>query len=204
MNHLGEAAFVHAVVPRSRANGPGERTVIWFQGCTLACPGCFNPSTHAAGVGTPVAIATLLEGIAQRFTAGEIEGVTISGGEPFEQPLALTALVGGIGHIQHKDRTPSIVVFSGYTLAELRQRPDAAPILAGIDVLIDGRYVAGDRLATELRGSRNQVPHLLTSRYTAAQLAATPELEFRIAADGSMSVTGVAPIAAGHLTRRRG
>lgn len=151
-----------------------------------------------------IEIATLLEGIAQRFTAGEIEGVTVSGGEPFQQLAALAGLVAGLRRIVRGGRTPSVIVFSGYALAELRQMSGAAPILGDIDVLIDGRYVAGERLATELRGSRNQVPHLLTARYTAAELAATPELEFSIATDGSVSVTGVAPLAAGHLTRRRG
>ena len=38
---------LHALLPRSRANGPGVRLVLWFQGCTLGCPGCFNPTTHA-------------------------------------------------------------------------------------------------------------------------------------------------------------
>src|SRR3972149_712339 len=40
---------LHALLPRSRANGPGMRAVIWFQGCTRGCPGCFNPETHASG-----------------------------------------------------------------------------------------------------------------------------------------------------------
>ena len=41
------SAAIHAIEPRSRANGPGARFVVWLQGCTLGCPGCFNPATHA-------------------------------------------------------------------------------------------------------------------------------------------------------------
>ena len=41
-------ARIHAFEPRSRANGPGARFVVWFQGCTLGCPGCFNPHLWAA------------------------------------------------------------------------------------------------------------------------------------------------------------
>ncbi|MCU0780030.1 MAG: radical SAM protein [Akkermansiaceae bacterium] len=37
---------LHAFLPRSRANGPGWRSVVWVQGCSLGCPGCFNPQTH--------------------------------------------------------------------------------------------------------------------------------------------------------------
>ena len=46
---------IHAVDPRSRANGPGVRFVVWLQGCTLGCPGCFNPATYAeSGPETPI------------------------------------------------------------------------------------------------------------------------------------------------------
>ena len=48
---------VHAIEPRSRANGPGARFVVWMQGCTLGCPGCFNPTTHDAAGGREVEVA---------------------------------------------------------------------------------------------------------------------------------------------------
>jgi anaerobic ribonucleoside-triphosphate reductase activating protein len=62
---------IHAVLPRSAANGPGLRFVIWSQGCTLACPGCFNPRTHPAG-GEPRTAGDLA---AAALAAGRRDGI---------------------------------------------------------------------------------------------------------------------------------
>ncbi len=70
-------ARVHAVEPRSRANGPGERFVVWLQGCTLGCAGCFNPLTHDAAGGSAIAIDEL---VARMAATRGIEGLTLSGG----------------------------------------------------------------------------------------------------------------------------
>lgn len=204
---IATTARIHAIAPRSRANGPGQRTVIWFQGCSLGCAGCFNPKTHASESSDSQAmpIDDLVADIAARFAGGFIEGLTISGGEPFEQPTALAALVAGVRAIRNgAGGEPSIIAFSGYTIDELRAMPDAVPVLSRLDALIDGRYLASRRLGAELRGSTNQEIHLMSSRYSKAEISATPELEIQIAPDGSLAVTGVAPIALGHLTRRRG
>src|SRR5262245_58092303 len=109
---------LHATMARSRANGPGWRFAIWFQGCSLGCPGCFNPTTHAAEPGQRVPVEDLIERILAEGHA--IEGVTVSGGEPFEQPAALLSLVRGL-----RRRAPglSILVFSGYTRTEIERRP---------------------------------------------------------------------------------
>jgi len=179
---------IHATEARSRANGPGIRFVIWFQGCSLACPGCYNPDTHAAESDEDTAVDSLLE----QITAGkpDVQGVTISGGEPFEQPEALLALVQSI-----RARTSmSILVFSGFTRAEIQTRPLGKEVLENIDVLIDGRYVAGERVSTGLRGSDNQHINLISDRYTEAQVAATPEAEIRIDASGRVHLTGVGPL----------
>ena len=87
----GIMVCLHGTLPRSRANGPGPRSVVWFQGCTLGCPGCFNPGTHRREGGYSVPV----EELAGQLSAGEpaITGVTVSGGEPFQQPRALLALV---------------------------------------------------------------------------------------------------------------
>jgi anaerobic ribonucleoside-triphosphate reductase activating protein len=178
---------IHGFERRSRANGPGVRAALWLQGCTLGCPGCFNPATHAAaGPETPV--AELVERILAEGDA--IEGLTVSGGEPFEQPDGLHALLAAV-----RARSGlSVLVFSGLTLEELQARPLGPETLALIDVLIDGRYLAGERLGRGLRGSSNQRIHLLSGRYTLAQVEATPEGEVRIAPDGGLVISGVAPL----------
>lgn len=72
---------LHAFLPRSRANGPGWRSVVWVQGCSLGCPGCFNPQTHnREEVGEAVEVAEVM----QRILAAGTEGVTVSGGEPLQ------------------------------------------------------------------------------------------------------------------------
>ena len=85
---------LHAVELASRANGPGLRSVVWFQGCTLGCSGCFNPGTHDSGGGYDTEVESLAE---QLLSAPNIEGISISGGEPFQQPDALADLVARLG-----------------------------------------------------------------------------------------------------------
>jgi anaerobic ribonucleoside-triphosphate reductase activating protein len=176
---------VHAVEPRSRANGPGVRFVVWLQGCTLGCPGCFNPGTHDAGGGREVA----LDELAAQLAAARVDGLTLSGGEPLQQPDAAVALLDAARALGL-----STLAFSGYTLDEIRALPRGPDVLARLDVLIDGRYVAGDRLAIGLRGSANQRIQLLTDRYRLADVEATPVAEIRIAPTGDVVLTGVNPL----------
>jgi len=175
-------ARIHAIEPRSRANGPGARFVVWFQGCTLGCPGCFNPTTHAATGGREIDIDSL--------DFGDADGVSLSGGEPMQQPTAALALLD-----RARSRGLSTLMFSGYTVDEIRALvPHGPEVLARLDVLIDGRYVSTERLATGLRGSSNQRIHLLTARHTLAEVEATPVAEIRIAASGEVVLTGVDPL----------
>jgi len=182
---------IHSILPRSRANGPGSRTAIWFQGCPLHCPGCFNPDTHPF----EPRILISAEALAEQLVAdqGKIEGLTISGGEPFEQAAGLLNLLSRV-----RAATPlSILVFSGYTLSELKNMPLGSAILAHIDVLIDGRYNATRHLARGLRGSANQRIHLLTDRYRLEELQQTPPAEVHIDATGHLHISGIRP--PGHL-----
>lgn len=182
-------ARVHATEPRSRANGPGARFVVWMQGCTLGCPGCFNPTTHEAGGGREVPVAELAAELAAAHRTHGIEGLSLSGGEPLQQPAAAAALLDAARALGL-----STLAFSGYTLEEIRALPGGPEVLARLDVLIDGRYVAGDRLATGLRGSANQRIQLLTPRYRLADVEATPVAEIRIGPTGDVILTGVNPL----------
>jgi anaerobic ribonucleoside-triphosphate reductase activating protein len=180
---------LHAVEPRSRANGPGARFVVWMQGCTLGCPGCFNPATHDAGGGREVSVAEIVDQLAAAQRAYAIEGLSLSGGEPLQQPAAAAALLDAARALGL-----STLAFSGYTADEIRALPGGPDVLARLDVLIDGRYVAGERLATGLRGAGNQRIQLLTSRYSLADVEATPVAEIRIGPAGDVVLTGVDPL----------
>jgi anaerobic ribonucleoside-triphosphate reductase activating protein len=180
---------LHAFEPRSRANGPGARFVVWFQGCTLGCPGCFNPTTHDPGGGRGLALDELIGELTRAAQGGGIEGLSLSGGEPLQQPAAARALLDAARALGL-----STLAFSGYTVEEIRALPGGPDVLARLDVLIDGRYVAGDRLATGLRGSANQRIQLLTDRYRRADVETTPVAEIRIGPTGDVILTGVDPL----------
>ena len=185
----GLALRLHAVEPRSRANGPGARFVVWFQGCTLGCPGCFNPTTHDATAGRSVPLDELIDQLTRTARDGRIEGLSLSGGEPLQQPAAARSLLEAARRLGL-----STLAFSGYTIDEIRGLPAGPDILARLDVLIDGRYIARDRVATGLRGSANQRIQLLTPRYTLADVEATPVAEIRIGPTGDAILTGVNPL----------
>src|SRR5262249_46609424 len=124
--------------------------------------------------------------VVEQLRAARVEGLTLSGGEPMQQPDAVLALLGAA-----RELGLSTLMFSGYTLDELRGFPD---VLARLDVLVDGRYVASERIAAGLRGSANQRIHVLTSRYSLAEVEATPIAEARISPTGEVVLTGVDPL----------
>lgn len=172
----------------SRVNGPGQRAVLWVQGCSLGCPGCFNPDTHAFDGGESVAVDDLLA----RLVAlqGSIEGVTISGGEPLQQRLPLLRLLQRV----RQETGLTTLLFSGFTWAEIRQMPDATALLACLDILIAGRYEASQHLARDLHGSANKSIHFLTNRYSLSDLQAIPSAEVIITREGEVMVSGIDPI----------
>jgi anaerobic ribonucleoside-triphosphate reductase activating protein len=152
--------------------------------------------------GTPTTIDELDARVA---AASGIEGVSILGGEPFEQPAGVAAFARRV-----KQRGLTVMVYSGYTLAELRARPEpaVADLLGDIDLLVDGRY---DRALPEppppvgrrWLGSTNQTMHYLTTAYTPDDPrmhgANTVELHWK---DGRLLINGW-PAGADALARIR-
>lgn len=178
---------LHATLARSRANGPGLRHVIWLQGCTLGCKGCFNPTSHASGGGRDVEIETLADQVI-RESAG-IEGITVSGGEPLQQASAVENLLRAV----RAETALSVLLFTGYRLSEVRAIPQGPAILELIDVLIAGRYVPKRAVGRALLGSANQKRYFLTARYGPADLADLPDAELIIDPSGAITASGIAP-----------
>jgi anaerobic ribonucleoside-triphosphate reductase activating protein len=179
---------LHAILPCSRVNGPGNRTVIWVQGCSLRCPGCFNPATHAAAPRFTLPVEELVRLIQQDNP--HKEGITISGGEPLEQAPELWAFLRGI-----RERTQlSVVLFTGFVLEELRDTHHGPDIMAHVDVLITGRFIQEQRLSSGMRGSANQEIHLITDRYRHADITDTPPAEISIDTQGMVRLSGVDPL----------
>jgi anaerobic ribonucleoside-triphosphate reductase activating protein len=159
-----------------------------MQGCTLGCPGCFNPTTHDSLGGREVSVDELAAEMARARDAGS-EGLSLSGGEPLQQAEAAVALLDAARALGM-----STLAFSGYTIDEIRALPHGPDVLARLDVLIDGRYVSTERLAEGLRGSANQRIQVLTDRYARSDIEATPVAEIRISATGEAILTGVNPL----------
>lgn len=117
------------IVHDSIVDGPGLRTVIFFQGCPHHCANCHNPQTHALN---KKIILNLDELIAVIKTDPSIKKITISGGEPFLQYDALLQLVQALADYD-------IWLYTGYTKKELIKL-GYSPVFKYIKVLVDGRY----------------------------------------------------------------
>jgi anaerobic ribonucleoside-triphosphate reductase activating protein len=133
--------------------GPGRRIGIWFQGCSIRCPGCISADTWGPGH-RRLSLEQLLEQITPWLH--EAEGITISGGEPFDQFDALRSLLEGLRRLSELD----ILVYSGYSLEQLDE-----PLLQTkglIDALISDPFIEALSQTMALRGSDNQRLSLLT------------------------------------------
>lgn len=145
--------------------GPGRRVGVWVQGCSIRCPGCISVDTWAPG-NDKTDVESVLRAIAQ--WAREADGLTISGGEPFEQVEALVALVQGWRRLSEAD----VLIFSGYEFDQIRPCLESNPGVA--DGVITGPYQTHVPQTLALRGSDNQELHILTDR--GARLAAYERL----------------------------
>jgi len=187
--HQAEMLNMAAWQARSVVNGPGERFVLWLQGCPRRCPGCINPKFLPI---TPCNLIAVEQMAARILAVTGIEGVTYSGGEPFLQAAPLAVLSA---HLQAQGL--GIVCYSGYTLQELQDYPDPGvrALLARLDLLIDGPYIQAQTAPLRWRGSANQQLHFLSTRYAAdaaSQPAPAAEVELSLDATG-LAVTGFWP-----------
>jgi anaerobic ribonucleoside-triphosphate reductase activating protein len=162
--------------------GPGVRAGLWTQGCTIGCAGCLSRDTWDPDSRAAVPVSAVLGWLAS--LPGPVDGVTISGGEPFQQPEALAALLRGIhewraagarpgtstapaaaargappGSARAAERAgavPDVLVYSGYAFSRLARSPRTREILALCDAVVTGPYVARRGDGGPLRGSANQ------------------------------------------------
>lgn len=142
--------------------GYGNRIGIWTVGCRHGCFNCSNPELWDNDPDKDVSEKQIIN----MFTSipGQVDGVTITGGEPFQQAEELLSLVLYL----YKELTQDILIYSGYTLEELQQwkNPTVDKVLAHIAVLIDGKYIEELNDNSSLRGSSNQRIHILNKAYT--------------------------------------
>lgn len=135
--------------------GPGRRLGIWFQGCSLRCEGCISVDTWATAK-TLIPIEQLMMKLSSYLPL--IDGITISGGEPFDQFEALLAIV-----VQLRERTKvDILVYTGYGVEDITDQ--LQQIKPYIDVLISDPFQRHSSQTLRLRGSDNQRLHCFTSQ----------------------------------------
>jgi anaerobic ribonucleoside-triphosphate reductase activating protein len=117
----------------SKVNGPGNRFVLWTQGCSKGCSECFNPETWSTNIYKELSPRQIFE-LIKNF---EVDGITISGGDPLEQEDELLELLMLLSSMRLRK---GIILFSGFTRAEISSNIIREKCLSYIDVLIDGRY----------------------------------------------------------------
>lgn len=155
---------VAMVIRETEMVGPGLRDGIWVQGCSIRCPGCANQDFLPHVERRRIPVAALVRYCQRRRP--QIDGISVLGGEPTEQPLAMAALLE-----RAQACGLSTVVFSGHLYETLKLRTECADILAHTDLLIDGPYVESKRDPTlHWRGSTNQRLIRLTDRFSPSDL----------------------------------
>ena len=169
------------------SEGPGLRTAIWLQGCSIGCHGCINPHLWSFQGGQEVNI----EHLADEILGLDVEGITLLGGEPFDQAAECYELSRRV-----RDGGKGVVTFSGYTYEQLlkEERSDWASLLSVTDLLVDGPYES--ELPEEERawvGSTNQRFLNLTNRYVDIDpKVVNNRIEMRVLPSGVMEVCGFA------------
>jgi anaerobic ribonucleoside-triphosphate reductase activating protein len=177
---------IAAIRGRTTVLGPGLRAGIWVQGCPLHCRGCVAPGW------IPFVSAMRLtpDAILRRFHVEELDGITLSGGEPMLQAAGLAALARKAR--QQKDL--SFICFTGYRYEQLLRNPPGpgvAELLAQLDVLIDGPYVEALNDSVGLRGSSNQRVIHLTDRLIDHNFESHKRTFTITIVDGELSFVGV-------------
>ena len=169
--------------------GPYARAVIWVQGCDFGCKGCIVPESWDRDAAEEVDISEL---VAWVLNQPNIEGVTLSGGEPMLQAEALSILIDEL----REAKDLGVVCYTGYRLEHLKKLGDISQnnLLKKIDLLIDGVY--SENLQDDLlwRGSNNQSLLLLSDRYREflqSQSDRSAGLEFFLNGTGEVGFSGV-------------
>ncbi len=135
----------------SIVDGPGLRTAIFTQGCIHNCPGCHNPESHDPNGGKVYDTDKIIKFAAENPLC---DGVTLTGGDPFYQPVPSAVIAEGV-----KKLGLNVWTYTGYTWEQILQsgNEDFMRLLRATDVLVDGRFELDKRsLELKFKGSSNQ------------------------------------------------
>ncbi|MCC5452925.1 radical SAM protein [Rheinheimera sp. UJ51] len=182
--NYGEYFNVAHIELQSRIYGPGTRYVIWLQGCSLACEGCWNTEMWSFKAKDLIHRETLLK---QILSATDIKGITILGGEPLHQESNLLWLLKKI----RRQTNLTIFVFTGFEEQELQSQGLLGQLLEVCDMLAVGRYISSQRnTQQQWIGSNNQcILYSANSREKQKQQSVN-EVEICINKDSSVRMLG--------------
>jgi anaerobic ribonucleoside-triphosphate reductase activating protein len=167
--------------------GPGTRAGIWVQGCSIHCPGCLSRDTWAPAA-TLTATGEVTDWVEGHAGDG-LTGITVSGGEPFDQPAPLRALLADLRSRPSLARL-DILLYTGYAYGAVARRHPA--VLELVDAVASGPY-AGSRPSTHpWLGSGNQVLTLHTELARERFVPSSGPRQLQVSADGgTMWITGI-------------
>ncbi|GIP51303.1 4Fe-4S single cluster domain-containing protein [Paenibacillus vini] len=173
--------FVHDINRCSFVNGPGARAVVWVQGCSLGCPGCFNPGTHraehpSASIADPAAMGEELGRL-------PVDGLTLSGGEPLEQPEAVSELIRAF----RRWNSGTVLIFSGFSPKRIFASAAARSTLLLADAVLAGPYKE-EAGSSEIWSSKQLI--LVTDRIEPNTLTPERRLEVSLHTDSSVRLSG--------------
>jgi len=161
-------------IEKTDLEGPGFRAALFLSGCSLRCPGCCNPHLFHRKKEQLLPVSEVLKLVTSVLG---IEGISVLGGEPLEQSLALCNFLS----LLRRDTDLSVMLYTGYTMEEIAQDKAKASVLPFVDVLVDGRYQKENRTSEQkFIGSSNQKLYLLTDRYQASDFCGPNFTEFRL------------------------
>lgn len=183
--------YVNKIIENTNVEGPGFRYCIYVQGCSINCKGCISPQTWNPNTNNKIDTKEIIKNIFESNLKNNIEGVTFSGGEPFDQSKPLSEIAKNI-----KNKNLSLTVFTGYTFENILENHEkySLKLLEFTDLLIDGPFINTKKVSDKLWiGSSNQRYHFLTNCYSWEENIKNKsnKIEIRLENSGEISVHGI-------------
>ena len=168
--------------------GPGKRIGIWTQGCFRDCKNCMSHDLRAIDHSKNRDVPSIIKEIKGIMANNQVDGITISGGEPFMQEDLIDLLIE-LSDLGFED----IILYTGYKIEELSE--EQKDVLAYLSIIIDGEYIDELNDNKPLRGSSNQRVFIVNPKYKDLynEYLKGPRVFEYIPEDGFVRIIGMYP-----------